>query len=93
MQSDERRWPQTDRVWQQFALMDLVMERTGVDPAVAVRTAGGAALAEARDTCLGCASHRECRNWLEGGGDLAALAGFCPNVGFFRACARDRRRA
>jgi len=90
VQSDERRWPQTDRVWQQFALMDLVMQRVGVDPAVAARMAGGAALAEARNTCLSCPFHRECRRWLESGGDFSELAGFCPNAGFFRECSRRR---
>lgn len=42
--------------------------------------------AERRNTCLGCSFHRECREWLERGSDLAGLAEFCPNAGFFREC-------
>lgn len=93
MQADERRWPQSDRVWQQFALMDLVMARLDVDPALAARRSGGAALAEARNTCLSCPLHQRCRRWLEVGGDVDELAVFCPNVGFFQQCSRSPGRA
>lgn len=90
VQSDERHWPQTDRVWRQFALMDLVMERMDVDPGLAARNAGGGALAEARNTCLGCSFHRECRRWLEAERPPSELAQFCPNAGFFQECSRHR---
>ncbi len=88
MQSGERRWPQSEKVWRQFALMDLVMERMGADPLAAARKRGGMALADARNTCLGCPFHRQCRDLLERGGDIAEPAAFCPNADFlaeFRA--------
>jgi hypothetical protein len=93
VRSGEQHWPQTKRVWRQFAVLDLVMERMGVDPVLAARKSGGAALANARNTCLTCPFHRKCRRWLDGGSDLSDLAGFCPNAGFFRDCSRTGRPA
>lgn len=86
MRSDQRQWLQSERVWRQFALMELVMERMRVDPLVAARKCGGTAMADARNTCLGCSFHRECRDRLERCSDLAGFAEFCPNAGFFREC-------
>jgi hypothetical protein len=87
MRSVER-WPQTEKVWRQFARLDLVMERLSVDPARAARKSAGAALAEARNVCLSCRLQRECSQRLESGGDAAAILDFCPNAGFFRECGR-----
>ncbi|WP_281406006.1 DUF6455 family protein [Mesorhizobium sp. B1-1-6] len=84
MQSGQRQWSQVDRVWRQFELMDLVMARIEVDPLVAARKCRGNAMANARNACLGCAFQRECGDWLERDSDLAGLAEFCANVGFFR---------
>lgn len=86
MKPEAQHWPQTHRVWQRFTLMDLVMLRMGVDFKLASRRANGQAMAFARDNCLGCSFDRDCRHWLESGGEGAALAEFCPNFGFFRAC-------
>lgn len=90
MRSGERHWPQSEKVWRQFALMDLMMARIGVDQLAVARKYGGAALANAHKTCLGCPFHRRCRGWLEEEGDVAELTGFCPNAGFFRK-GRDRK--
>lgn len=65
-----------------------MMERTGVEPVQAVRKAGGMAMAQARNTCLDCLSHRECRNWLQNTEGLQFPPDFCPNADFFRACVR-----
>lgn len=63
-----------------------MMERTGVDPVEAVRKSGGMAMAQARDTCLCCLLHRECRNWLGNTEGLQKPPDFCPNTDFFREC-------
>lgn len=91
MRSHPKNWSQSEIVWRQFALMDLVMERVGADPLVAARKRGGSALADARKTCLACPVHRQCRDWLERGGDLARHAELCPNAGFFRECGQGDR--
>jgi hypothetical protein len=83
-------WPLTDRVWRQFAQLDVVLDRLKIDPVLAARKSGGTAMANARNTCLACVLQRECRQWLESGRDAAAILDFCPNAGFFRACRRTR---
>ncbi len=65
MCSDARHWPQTDRVWRQFGQLDLVMERTGVDPVFAARKARGMAVAQARNICLVCLYQKQCRSLLD----------------------------
>jgi hypothetical protein len=82
MCSDSQRWPQTDRVWRQFDLFDLVMDRTQVDPIRAARRETGKAMAQARNVCLGCLWQKRCRALLEHG-EADAVMGFCPNAGFF----------
>lgn len=87
MCSDARHWPQTDRVWRQFGQLDLVMERTRVDPVLAARKAGGMALATARNICLTCLHHKQCRSLLDhDDGDV--ILSFCPNADFFDRCRR-----
>jgi len=82
------RWPQTDRVWRQFAQLDIVLERLDIDPVHAARKSGGSAMAKARDTCLACVLQRECRLGLEGGREARAILDFCPNAPFLKECAR-----
>ncbi|MBN9073238.1 MAG: hypothetical protein J0H34_16910 [Rhizobiales bacterium] len=91
MRSDRRRWPQSEKVWRQFALLDLMMERMGVDQLAAARKCHGTVLAKARKTCLACPFHRECSDVLEGGGDIAGLIRSCPNAGFFKECMPGKR--
>ncbi|MCZ8548330.1 DUF6455 family protein [Mesorhizobium qingshengii] len=93
MRSGQRNWSQSERVWRQFEFMDLVMEQIEVNPLVAARKCGGTAMAGARNVCLGCAFQHECRDWLERGGDLAGLAEFCSNAGFFMECKRSGQSA
>jgi hypothetical protein len=81
-------WPQTDRVWRQFARLDIVLGRLGIDPVLAARKSGGTAMANARNVCLGCVLQRECSRHLEDGQDARAILDFCPNAGFFRECRR-----
>ena len=92
MQSDERCWPQTDRVWRHFEQMDAVMRRLDVDVIAAARTGRGTALAQARNVCLSCQSYRRCRRWLDGTIAPAAPAAFCPNAAFFAAHCRSTPR-
>ncbi len=84
-------WPQTERVWRQFARLDLALERLGIDPILAARVSGGTALAKARNNCLACLLQRECARRLDKGEDACAVLDFCPNARFFRECRRARR--
>ncbi|MBZ9798673.1 hypothetical protein [Mesorhizobium sp. ES1-4] len=86
MRSDEH-WPQTAKVWRQFAQMDLVLERLEIDPALAARKSGGTAIANARDICLACLLQRQCSQRLEQD-DPCAVLEFCPNAGFLKECSR-----
>lgn len=88
MHPGAQRWPQTERVWRQFALFDLVMARMKVDPVLAARKDAGAAMAMARDRCLACPVQEQCRRALEEGGDIAGVMALCPDAGFFRDCRR-----
>ena len=83
--------PMLDRVFRQAELMDRVMERLGVDPAMAARVDRGTAVYEARTRCIACSHERECRHWLEGSGVHASPADFCPNADFLRYCADAKR--
>ena len=56
--------PMLERVLRHAELMDSMMERVGVDAAVAARVDRGMAWYEARTRCIGCSSERECRDWL-----------------------------
>ena len=90
-QPGERRWPRTDRVWRQFTQLDCVIKRMDIEPLIAARKRGGLALARARDACRGCISDEKCRAWLGQDDNRAALADFCPNIGFFEECRQADR--
>ncbi len=87
MSADTRKWPQTDRVLRQFAQFDRVMDRIRVDPVLAVRMDGGAAVKQARDSCLACLRQQECRSLLYSD-EASAIMTFCPNAGFLNQCRR-----
>ena len=91
MCSDVQRWPQTDRVWRQFDLLDLVMEHMQADPVAAVRAEEGKAIGRARDVCLVCPWQRRCRALLERG-ETDAIMAFCPNARFLEQCRPERPR-
>jgi hypothetical protein len=85
------RWPQTDRVWRQFAQLDVAMQRLEIDPMLAARKSSGTALAKARDVCLACVLQRECSQRLEDGQRACGILEFCPNAEFFKECIRSHR--
>jgi hypothetical protein len=78
-------WPQTERVWRQFARLDIVLERLEIDPVLAARKSGGTAMAKARDVCLACIVQRQCSQRLEGE-QASAILEFCPNAEFLKDC-------
>jgi hypothetical protein len=82
------RWSMFQQALRRHALMDEMMETSGVDPIAAVRTGEG--FVAARATCCECTHDDGCRTWfLEGGDALGQPAEFCPNAEFFRACKRE----
>jgi hypothetical protein len=89
MRSNEH-WPQTERVWRQFARLDIVLERLGIDPILAARKSGGTAMAKARDVCLACIFQRQCSEQLESQ-QACTILDFCPNAAFLKECAPPRR--
>lgn len=82
-------WPVFNRVFRQAEVMDRMMERVGVRPAVAVRIDQGMAWYDARTKCIDCLAEQQCRWWLESADASAAPPDFCPNAQFFRECARN----
>jgi hypothetical protein len=80
--------PILDRIILQTELMDRMMERVGVNPAVAARVDRGMAWYEARTRCIACCRERQCRDWLTPSETKAVLAPpeFCHNAAFFHSC-------
>jgi hypothetical protein len=79
--------PMLNRVMRQAEVMDRVMERIGVDPAVATRLDRGMGWYEARSRCIACCNEALCANWLRRSLTVTAeLPTFCPNAAFFHAC-------
>ena len=81
-------WPMLNHVLRQAELMDQMMARMGVNPAVAARIDRGAAFYEARTKCIECPSVGSCRCWLASSEASAMPPKFCPNVAFFEECAK-----
>lgn len=77
-------WPVFKRVMQHAALMDRMMDRSGVEPLAAVRLDQGSAWYEARTRCIECAHGVECQRWLDPPevGDRG-VPEFCVNANFF----------
>jgi hypothetical protein len=86
--------PMLNRVLQQAELMDRMMGRLGVNPAVGARLENGMAWYEARSRCIACDSDRQCREWLKRPPGEPAMAppGFCHNATFFHRCGLSMRR-
>jgi hypothetical protein len=84
-------WPQTERVWRQFARLDIVLERLEIDPMLAARKSGGTAMAKARDVCLACIVQRECCQRLQGEQQVFTILEFCPNAEFLNECIQPDR--
>ena len=81
------RWSMSQQALRRHALMDHMMDVTGVEPITAIRTGDGFVTARAK--CRNCPHETGCRAWiLEGGG--AEPPEFCANAEFFRACKQDK---
>lgn len=85
------RLPMTEHVWQQEQTLHAMMERLGVDSAVAARRDAGNAYRRARMNCIVCRNARACRAWLAENAlaDEACEADpmpTCRNRAFFLAC-------
>lgn len=78
--------PMLDRVLSQAELMDRMIERVGVNPAVVARLDHGTAWYAARTRCIECRHVRECRAWVDGSTPGTPPPDFCPNAALFRAC-------
>jgi hypothetical protein len=86
MPNSTRLWPTLKQVLRRQALMDRVMQTSGVDVLTAVRVDGGLAFVEARAKCRYCLQEAACRDWLESSEGLPVPPDFCPSASFFRAC-------
>ncbi len=78
--------PVFNRVFRQAELMDAMMQRAGVRPAVAVRIDQGMGWYDARTRCIDCVAEQHCRKWLESADATVEPPEFCPNARFFRQC-------
>jgi hypothetical protein len=78
--------PMLERVFAQAELMDRMIERVGVNPAVVARLDRGMTWYAARTRCIECAHARECRAWVDGSEPTAAPPEFCPNAALFASC-------
>ena len=86
--------PMLDHVLAQADLMDRMIERVGVNPAVVARLDRGMTWYAARTRCVECNHSRECRAWVNGSAPGTSPPGFCPNAALFQSCqsevVRDR---
>jgi hypothetical protein len=82
------RWPMFNRVLQQAQRMDAMMERLGVNPALAAREDRGRAYARARAVCLRCPSAPLCERWLALPSGAPEPPPPCPLAAFFASCRR-----
>ena len=76
----------SQRVRRQTELMDHMMQRLRVNPALAAGMDGGLGWYEAQTKCIFCPNVRRCCDWLEGSEPLPGPAEFCPNTAFFQGC-------
>jgi hypothetical protein len=78
--------PMLDHVLAQADLMDRMIGRVGVNPAVIARLDRGMTWYAARTRCIECSHPRECRAWVDGSAPGTAPPDFCPNAALFRSC-------
>ena len=82
-------WPMYHRVERRAVRLHEMMWRLDVDPVKLARLRSGDTYAEARARCLSCRASEVCLRWL----DTPASDGrpeFCPNLGLFEGCKRER---
>lgn len=70
-------------------LMGRMMRTVGVEQYAATGLALERELRTAFFRCQGCRAADECKVWLDGRDEGAAPPAFCPNAGFFSACAGE----
>lgn len=71
-------------------LLGAIFDRLEIDVEQAARLRGGAALAAASRTCLGCKSGDACERWLDQPNPNEGPPPFCPNSAFLaEACVRQ----
>jgi hypothetical protein len=75
-------WPTPEQLRRRYQLMDLMMQRCGVDVDAARRVDGGLAFKEARAKCRYCLHEAQCRRWLTIRAPRTS-PDFCPNAAFF----------
>jgi Family of unknown function (DUF6455) len=78
--------PYGQLVRRQTELMNRMMVRLGVNPAVAATLDGSLAWHEACTKCLFCPHVPHCCSWLEGVEPQDGPTEFCPNMAFFQDC-------
>lgn len=78
--------PMLDHVLAQADLMDRMIDRVGVNPAVVARLDRGMTWYAARTRCIECSHSRECRAWVDGTAAGTAPPDFCPNGRLFESC-------
>jgi len=76
----------SQKLLHQANLMARMMERVGVDVALAGSKEGGLPWYEGQTKCIFCRNVKRCSEWLDGTEPLANPAEFCPNIKFFRSC-------
>ena len=70
--------PMLDHVLAQADLMDRMIDRVGVNPAVVARLDRGMTWYAARTRCIECSHSRECRAWVAGTKEGNTHTNFCP---------------
>ena len=85
--------PMLDHVLAQADLMDRMIDRVGVNPAVVARLDRGKTWYAARTRCIECSHSRECRAWVDGSAPGTSPPDFCPNGKLFQSCQSEVLRA
>jgi Family of unknown function (DUF6455) len=75
-------WPTEEELNRRYGLMDLMMQKRGVDADAAREVDGGLAFLEARAKCRYCGKEEACRRWLTVKAPRTS-PDFCPNSTFF----------
>ncbi len=78
-------WPTEEELERRYGLMDLMMQKRGVDTDAARELDGGLAFLEARAKCRYCGKEEACRRWLTVKAPQTS-PDFCPNTALFAAC-------
>ena len=81
-------WSRFQQILRRHALMEYMMDTTGVHLPTAVPAGDG--FVEARAKCADCPHEQGCRDWiLKSKGAVRSPPEFCANAEFFRDCKHD----